>query len=183
MDEALIKSKLILRQNLPVPEPPAPSQQAGSGAAGGGLLRSPPARPHYGKPPPKACFQRCLFLCVDGVSAVFQHHVLHRSAQLFLMRCRRPHSNNRKNQKPRPYCETTKCAKFHAHSFAIHSRGGALLHPRGLAAAQGFAGQAMLNHTMKLQDSGIFFMQALPFARRGLHRRPANGAVGYFRVC
>ena len=36
--------------------------------------------------------------------------------------------------KPCPYCETTKCAKFHAHSFAVHSRGGALLHPKSLSA-------------------------------------------------
>ena len=72
------------------------------------------------------------------------------------MRRRRPHSNNQKDQKPRPYCETTKCAKFHAHSFAVYGRGGALLHPRGLAAAQGFSGRAMLAPTIELQNSDIF---------------------------
>ena len=78
------------------------------------------------------------------------------------MRCRRPHSSNPKNQKPRPYCETTKCTQFHAHSFAVHGRGGALLHPRGLAAAQGFARRAMLAHTIKSQKSDLFLRKLCP---------------------
>ena len=65
-------------------------------------------------------------------------------------------------------------------SLAVYGRGGALLHPRGLAVSQGFSGRAMLTPTMKLQTSDIIFMKILPFACRGLHGRPANGAGNIF---
>ena len=41
-------------------------------------------------------------------------------------------------------------------TLAAHRRGGALLHPKSLAAAQGFAGRAMLDHTIESQKSDIF---------------------------
>ena len=69
-------------------------------------------------------------------------------------------------------------AKIQTLSLAVYGRGGALLHPGSLAAAQGFSGRAMLAPTMKLQTSDMIFMKILPFACRGLYCRPANGA-GY----
>ena len=68
----------------------------------------------------------------------------------------------RGQSKPCPYCETTKCAKFHAHFLAVHCRGGALLHPRGLAAVQGFAGRAMLAPTIESQKSDISLRKPCP---------------------
>ena len=78
------------------------------------------------------------------------------------MRRRRPHSSNQKNQKPRPYCETTKCAKFHAHSFAAHRRGVALLHPKSLAGSQSFSGRAILTPTIESQKSDLFLRKPCP---------------------
>ena len=49
--------------------------------------------------------------------------------------------------------------------------------------ASGKGGRAMLAPTMKFCNSDIFFTQAMPFACRGLHCRPANGAGVYFRGC
>ena len=45
-----------------------------------------------------------------------------------------------------------------------------------LAVSQGFSGRAMLAPTMELQTNDIIFMKIMPFACRGLHCRPANGA-------
>ena len=84
---------------------------------------------------------------------------------------------------PAPTAKSQNSVKNSTHSLAVYSRGGALLHPRGLAAAQGFGGRAMLAPTMKLRNSDINFTQALPIACRGLHCRPANGAGEYFLVC
>ena len=64
--------------------------------------------------------------------------------------------------KPCPYCETTKCAKFHAHSFAVHSRGGALLHPKSLAGSQGLSRRAMLAPTIESQKIDIFLRKPCP---------------------
>ena len=50
---------------------------------------------------------------------------------------------------PAPTVEVRKGDKNFTHSLAVYCRGGALLHPRGLAAAQGFNGRAMLAPTMK----------------------------------
>ena len=44
----------------------------------------------------------------------------------------------------------------HEHSLTVHSRGGALLHPKSLAAAQGLSGRAMLTPTIESQKSDIF---------------------------
>ena len=63
----------------------------------------------------------------------------------------------------------------HDHSLAAHRRGRALLHPKSLVGSQGLSGRAMLAPTIESQKSDIFFAKTLPFARRGLHRRPANG--------
>ena len=56
---------------------------------------------------------------------------------------------------PAPTVELRKGNKNFTHSLAVYGRGGALLHPRGLAAAQGFSGRAMLAPTMKLQKGDI----------------------------
>ena len=74
---------------------------------------------------------------------------------------------------PAPTVELRNNAKIYKRSLAVYGRGGALLHPGNLAAAQGFSGRAMLAPTMKLQTSDIIFMKILPFACRGLHGRPA----------
>ena len=79
-----------------------------------------------------------------------------------------------------PTVELRNNAKIHKHSLTVYGRGGALLHPRGLAVSQGFSGRAMLAPTMKLQTSDIIFMKILPFACRGLHCRPVNGAGDIF---
>ena len=50
---------------------------------------------------------------------------------------------------PAPTVELRKGDKNFTHSLAVYGRGGALLHPGGLAAAQGFSGRAMLAPTMK----------------------------------
>ena len=55
-----------------------------------------------------------------------------------------------------PTMELQKGDKNFTHSLAVYGRGGALLHPGGLAAAQGFSGRAMLAPTMKLQNCDIF---------------------------
>ena len=68
----------------------------------------------------------------------------------------------------------------HEHSLAAHRRGGALLHPKSLAAPQCLSGRAMLAPTIESQKSDIFFAKTLPFARRGLHRRPAEGAACFW---
>ena len=49
-----------------------------------------------------------------------------------------------------------------ANSLTAHCRGGALLHPRGLAAAQGFAGRAMLAPTIESQKSDLFLRKPCP---------------------
>ena len=84
---------------------------------------------------------------------------------------------------PAPTVELRNNAKIHKHSLTVYGRGGALLHPRDLAVLQGLSGRAMLAPTMKLQTSDIIFMKILPFACRGLHGRPANGAGADFWVC
>ena len=63
-----------------------------------------------------------------------------------------------------------------ANSLTAHCRGGALLHPKNLAGSQGLSGRAILTPTIESQKSDIFFAKTLPFARRGLHRRPADVA-------
>ena len=50
----------------------------------------------------------------------------------------------------------------HEHSLTAHCRGRALLHPRGLAAAQGFAGRAMLAPTIESQKSDLFLRKPCP---------------------
>ena len=82
----------------------------------------------------------------------------------------------RRRASPAPTVKSRNNAYNFASSLTAHCRGGAQLHPRGLAAAQGFAGRAMLAPTIESQKSDIFFAKTLPFARRGLHRRPAEGA-------
>ena len=57
---------------------------------------------------------------------------------------------------PAPTAKFRNNAKIYKHSLAAYCRGGALLHPRGLAAAQGFSGRAMLTSTIELQNSDIF---------------------------
>ena len=57
---------------------------------------------------------------------------------------------------PAPTAKSRNSAKIYKHSLAAYCRGGALLHPRGLAAAQGFAGRALLDHTIESQKSDIF---------------------------
>ena len=64
---------------------------------------------------------------------------------------------------PAPTMKSRNSAKIYKHSLAAHCRGGALLHPRGLAAAQGFAGRAMLAHTIESQKSDIFFRKLCLF--------------------
>ena len=54
---------------------------------------------------------------------------------------------------------------------------GALRYHRALG------GEQCSPPTMKLQTSDIIIMKILPFACRGLHRRPANGAGADFWVC
>ena len=49
-----------------------------------------------------------------------------------------------------------------ASSLTAHCRGGALLHPRGLAAAQGVRGRAMLAPTIESQKSDIFLRKPCP---------------------
>ena len=82
-----------------------------------------------------------------------------------------------------PTAKSRNIAYNFANSLAAHCRGGVLLHPRGLAVSQDFSGRTMLAPTMKLKTSDIIFMKILPFACRGLHGRPANGAGVYFRGC
>ena len=74
---------------------------------------------------------------------------------------------------PAPTVGLRNSAKIYKRSLAVYGRGGALLHPRGLAVSQDFSGRAMLAPTMELQTSDIIFMKILPLACRGLHCRPA----------
>ena len=50
----------------------------------------------------------------------------------------------------------------HEHSLTVHSRGGALLHPKSLAAPQGLSGQAILAPTIESQKSDIFLRKPCP---------------------
>ena len=50
---------------------------------------------------------------------------------------------------PAPTAKLRNGDKIQTHSLAAYCRGGALLHPGGLGAAQGFGGRAMLAPTMK----------------------------------
>ena len=63
-----------------------------------------------------------------------------------------------------------------ASSLTAHCRGRALLHPRRLAAAQGFSGQSKPCPYDRITKERSIFSKTLPFARRGLHRRPADVA-------
>ena len=81
---------------------------------------------------------------------------------------------------PAPTEKSRNSACNFANSLAAHCRGGALLHPKSLVVSQGLSGRAMLAPTMKLQTSDIIFMKILPFACRGLHCRPANGAACFW---
>ena len=60
---------------------------------------------------------------------------------------------------PAPTVKSRNSAYNQAHTLAAHRRGGALLHPRGLAAAQGFSGRAMLVPTIESQKSDIFLLK------------------------
>ena len=81
---------------------------------------------------------------------------------------------------PAPTLKSRKNAYNFANSLAAHRRGGALLHPKSLAAPQGLSGRAMLAPTIESQKSDLFFAKTLPFARRGLHCRPANGTACFW---
>ena len=61
-----------------------------------------------------------------------------------------------------------------------HRRGGVLLHPRGLAGSQDLRGRAMLAPYDRITKERYIFAKTLPFARRGLHRRPAEGASNFW---
>ena len=91
--------------------------------------------------------------------------------------------HTRAEPSPAPTVELQNGDKNFTHSLAVYCRGGALLHPRGLAAAQGFSGRAILAPTMKLQKSNIILRKPESLACRGLHCRPANGAGVYFGGC
>ena len=64
--------------------------------------------------------------------------------------------HTRAEPSPAPTVELQKGDKNFTLSLSVYGRGGALLHPGGLAAAQGFSGRAMLAPTMKLQNCDIF---------------------------
>ena len=59
---------------------------------------------------------------------------------------------------PAPTVKSRNSAYNHARTLAAHCRGGALLHPRGLAVAQGFANQALLAPTIESQRA-IYFLR------------------------
>ena len=50
----------------------------------------------------------------------------------------------------------------HEHSLTVHSRGGALLHPKSLAGSQGLSGRAILTPTIESQKSDLFLRKPCP---------------------
>ena len=79
-----------------------------------------------------------------------------------------------------PTVKSRNSAYNYTRTLTAHCRGRALLHPKSLAGSQGLSGRAMLAPTIESQKSDIFFEKTLPFARRGLHRRPAEGAACFW---
>ena len=57
---------------------------------------------------------------------------------------------------PAPTAKLRNSAYNYIRTLAAHCRGGALLHPKSLAAAQGLSGRAMLAPTIESQKSDIF---------------------------
>ena len=62
----------------------------------------------------------------------------------------------RAERSPAPTVKSRNSAYDYTRTLAAHRRGGALLHPKSLAAAQGFSGRAMLNPTIESQKSDLF---------------------------
>ena len=84
---------------------------------------------------------------------------------------------------PAPTVKSRNSAYNHARTLAAHCRGGALLHPKSLAAPQGLSGRAMLAPYDRITKERYIFVKTLPFTRRGLHRRPAEGASNFWHSC
>ena len=82
-----------------------------------------------------------------------------------------PMRQGRAEPSPAPTMKLQNGDRIYTHSLAIYGRGGALLHPRGLAASQGLSGRAMIVPTMKLQKT------ARPGKIRNFSERPAGPEI------